>query len=127
MEVNRRGHVSYLVSGYDDAKLNEAVYRNGFGGLFTEVRGNIRDKVQEFQWCRRTHLHRACWPTSDDDFEIFVIGDTVEDAEAAKAVNARALICPRGFHPRERIEALKDTHPDLVIVDDLRQAVRYIP
>lgn len=110
-ETRRRGAACALVSGYASAKLTEAVKRHGFAALFYETKGDVRDKVAEF--------HRLIFEAGSDPSTVACVGDTVEDAEAAAAVGALPIICPRGFHPRERIESLRASIPTLVIVDDL--------
>ncbi len=117
-ETRRRGAACALISAYASAKLAEAVKRHDFTALFYEVKGDVEEKTVEFS--------RLIFEAGSDPAEVACVGDTVEDAEAAAAVGALPVICPRGFHPRERIEALRERIPSLVIVDDLAAVPRLI-
>ncbi len=105
------GHRCMLVSAYDSGKLAEAVERNGFSGLFCHVQGDVRDKAQCF--------FRLISEVGAMRELAAVIGDTVDDAEAARLVGAAAFICPRGFHTRERIVEAGKTNPHIVVIDTL--------
>ena len=119
VEIRRRGYPLVLVSGYDGRKLAEAVARHGFTDLFEAVIGDVRDKPAVFAGVvtERGLSGRSA----------AVVGDTAEDASAAAAIGAVPFICPRGFHPRERITALSGEVPELVVVDDLKQILPFFP
>lgn len=114
-----RGYALAIVSGYDKGKLDVAVARSGFGHRFFLVSGDVRDKTEAItsildqkgvsgEWCA-------------------VIGDTTEDIFGAKGVGATPFICPRGFHPIEKIEATRDEVPKLVVRDTLLDILPYFP
>ncbi len=109
--VAASGCENVLVSAYDSAKLAEGVARHGLGRFFSQIRGEVPDKAQEFF---RLRVQRGVDPA-----RICAIGDQVEDAVAAAQAGIVPVICPRGFHGRERIETVRRDIPSLVIIDDL--------
>lgn len=117
--LHDRGYPLVLASGYDSSKLGAAVDRNGFRRYFPRVIGNVLDKPKVF-----AELIAEAGVTGD---AVAVIGDTVEDVKGAVAVGATPFICPRGFHPIERIEETRADAPSLVIVDSLADLLPRFP
>lgn len=110
--LHLRGYQLMLVSGYDSSKLAAAVERSGLGPCFDHVVGDVRDKPAAL---------RDCIERANDFSRLAKIGDTVEDLLAAHEVGATPYICPRGFHPRERIEAARTQAPSLVLIENLEE------
>ena len=109
--VVKSGCQSVLVSAYDSAKLADALRRHGLEKRFSHVSGDIRDKAAEF-----VRLMDACGVAPE---RTAAVGDTVEDAAAAAGAGVTPFVCPRGFHTRERIEALRTDIPTLVVIENL--------
>lgn len=118
-ELRRRGYELVIVSGYPSVELMAAAARNGLYGYFSRLIGDVRDKP-------------AAFSNLMDEFNVeggdtAAVGDTVEDALAAGRVGATPYICPRGFHPFERIEAMRDRVPSLVIIGSLADLLPHFP
>lgn len=118
-DVRAYGCEVTLVSGYDGAKLKAAVERNGFAPCFTAVLGDVRDKAAVFS---ALMAERGLKPA-----DVFIVGDTVEDAQAAAAIGASAYICTRGFHTRERIQELCGGQPLLTLIQTLGELLPRLP
>lgn len=110
-ELRQRGYAMVLASGYDSTKLAAAVERNGFAPFFSAVVGDVRDKKTVFAELALRHGRPGGYSAA--------IGDTDEDALAAAHIQALPIICPRGFHSRERIEAARPLAPSLQLIESL--------
>lgn len=62
-----------------------------------------------------TEYHEEKMGSANGDTQVWVVGDTPLDIEAARAIDARAIAVLTGWHSRERLEAAE---PD-VLLDDL--------
>jgi len=109
--VSASGCRCVLVSAYDSAKLNEAVARHGLAPYFDRIVGDARDKAADFT---RLAAEYGVPPALTA-----AVGDMVEDAFAAAKAGAVPLICPRGFHSRERVDAVREDVPTMIVIDDL--------
>lgn len=115
--VSSAGCRCALVSAYDSAKLNEALARHGLTPFFERIVGDARDKAADF---RRLMDVFGAGPE-----ETAAVGDMVEDAEASGRAGVTPFICPRGFHTRERIEAVRSAQPAVIIIDTLADLAAY--
>lgn len=107
-----------VVSGWPEPGLGRALERHGVRAHVSFVRGGVTWKASVFREC----MAQAGIPSE----RTYVVGDTIYDAEAAHEVGAKPLICPRGFHSRERIvEAIADI-PSLTIVETLAAVPAYV-
>jgi phosphoglycolate phosphatase-like HAD superfamily hydrolase len=113
------GYEQMLVTGYATAKLAAALERSGLADAFTHVVADVRDKPTMLRHC----IYRS---PENAAKRLVKIGDTVDDALAAYEVAATPYICPRGFHPRERIEAARASVPNLVIIDTLEAVLEHL-
>lgn len=100
-----------VVSGYDPAELDAAIERSGLMACFSYVRGGVGDKPATMRECL------ASYGRTPD--RLIKVGDTADDALAAGEVGAVPYICPRGFHGRDRIEAVRPRVPSLIIIESL--------
>ena len=110
-----RGYVQVLASGYATAKLTAAVERNGFMPYFAKIIGDVKDKPATFAGLKQD------FPPGNGP--IAAIGDTDEDAIAAGSLPAVPIICTRGFHPVERILAVRPKAPTMILIDSLDQVL----
>lgn len=118
-ELQQRGYEQMLITGYAAAKLHAALARSGLTDAFSRVVTDVRDKPAALLEC----VHQSPEAATR---RLAKIGDTVDDAYAAETVAATPYICPRGFHPRERIETAGRTVPDLVIIETLTDVLAYL-
>ncbi len=114
-----RGHTLAIASAYAQAKLDAAVKRAGLEGIFVRVDGDVRDKAEA--------LLSIIDRVGVKGEECAVIGDTTEDILGAAAVGATPFICTRGFHPADRLEAMRPGAPKLVLRDTLLDFLPYFP
>ncbi len=117
--LEARGYALVVASGYATAKLDAAIERSGLGPCFQHVIGDVRDKSAAFA--------DLMAKIGTDKERTAVVGDTDEDVLGAAAVGATPFICPRGFHPLERIEATRTATPALVIIDTLDDLLHHLP
>jgi phosphoglycolate phosphatase-like HAD superfamily hydrolase len=104
-----------LVSAYDDTKIRGNVSKQGFDGLFEMIIGDATKKDQVFA--------RVVAELGLPRHTVCTVGDMVADAEASKIADLDALLCPRGFHTRERIEAALPRLPQTKIIGTLSELV----
>ncbi|MEK7516730.1 MAG: HAD hydrolase-like protein [Patescibacteria group bacterium] len=112
-------HVLAIVSGYQKAALSQALLTHDIARFFHEVHGNVRDKAPLI----RDFMARYGIPPERTVY----IGDTADDAIAAHAAGVTPYICPRGFHGKERIEAIRSVVPTLVVIETLSELLTRLP
>jgi phosphoglycolate phosphatase-like HAD superfamily hydrolase len=118
-ELYSRDYTLVVVSGYQHEELIAALEHHGLTDLFASVQGSVRDKPVAFA--------KLMGQFGLAGREIAAIGDTTEDAEASAAIGAVPFICPRGFHPYDRLAPLQKEIPQLVMVQNLRELLPYFP
>jgi len=116
VEAFQDAHViNVLASGQVPHILTVEVGRHGFE--FAAMIGGVKDKPAAF---RERMVAASAQPN-----ETIVIGDMVNDAEAALAVGCRVYICPRGFHAPEHVLAAQPRLPNMKVIATLA-GLRYL-
>lgn len=119
MYRSRANHVLAIVSGYQKAALSQALLTHDIARFFHEVHGDVRDKAPLI----RDLMARYGIPPERTAY----VGDTTDDAIAAHTAGVTPYICPRGFHGRERIEAIRSVVPTLVVIETLNELLAHVP
>lgn len=83
----------------------------GIGWDFAIVSGDVYVKAGMF----REHCAMVGIPLEG----AVVVGDMVDDARSATLAGIKPILCPRGYHTRERIEAARAEIPQIEIVATL--------
>lgn len=116
VEAFQDAHViNVLASGQVSHILEAEVRRHVFE--FAAMVGGVKDKPAAF----RERMTAATVTPN----ETIVIGDMVNDAEAAQAVGCRSFICPRGFHAPDYLLAAQPRLPNMKVIATLAE-LRYL-
>lgn len=102
-----------VVSGYAQEKLDAAVSRSGLGPFFSRVIGDVSAKEPVYEECVRI----------SGAGHVVGVGDTVEDALAARSVGGTAFLCHRGFHTKERLSAETADLEEVYLIDALSDVI----
>lgn len=116
---SRANRVLAIISGYQKGRLTKALVAHDIARFFHEVHGDARDKVP--------FIHDLMTRYGISPERTVYVGDTADDAIAAHAAGVTPYICPRGFHGRERIEAVRSAVPTLVIIETLSELLALLP
>ena len=101
-ELGRRGWQQTVLSASRRDYLIEQVTERGLKGYFTELLGlsdiyGVSKVALGLDWLRRTGA---------DASACVMVGDTDHDAEVAKALGAKCVLCTAGHQSRARLEAV---------------------
>ncbi len=108
------GGTQSLLSMYPHAHLTPLIERLGLTGHFVRVDGRDGPATDS----KRRYLVRHLEVLGVDAATVTLIGDSVDDAEAALSVGASAVLYTGGFHDRATLVAT-----GAPVVDDLAAAV----
>ncbi|MFT5564334.1 MAG: phosphoglycolate phosphatase-like HAD superfamily hydrolase [Myxococcota bacterium] len=117
--VARAGRTQSLLSMYQHEQLVPLVERFGITDRFTEIQGltgpggGHKQPHLEFHLALEAHLHAA-----DDPSQVLIIGDTLDDARAARHIGAQAVLLASGSAPRSVLETA-----GVPVVDTLAEAL----
>lgn len=98
--VDHSGHTQSLLSMYPHEALLPLVSNHGVGGYFARVdglRGSAGDRKAEYLRDHMTAMQVSA-------LDVLVVGDTPDDASAARSVGARCVLVDGGGHHREELE-----------------------
>ncbi|MEU6156079.1 HAD family hydrolase [Actinosynnema sp. NPDC047251] len=104
-----------LLSMWFHDELVPLVAEHGLTGLFTRVDGLLRDTGGG---SKAGHLADHLARLALDPADVVLIGDVVDDAEAARHVGARAVLVTTGMGDRPRLEAT-----GVPVVDSIPEAL----
>ncbi|CAL9590758.1 Phosphoglycolate phosphatase [Actinosynnema sp. ALI-1.44] len=107
-----------LLSMWFHDELVPLVERLGLAGLFTRVDGL---RVDVGGGSKAEHLAEHLAHQGLDPRDVVLIGDVVDDAEAARHVGARAVLVTTGVGERRRLEAT-----GMPVVDSIPEALALI-
>ncbi|MGW2542732.1 HAD family hydrolase [Kitasatospora sp. NPDC001574] len=116
MRLRARGIGQSLLSLAPHERLLSEVHRSGIAGLMDRVDGRVGPSVTSKAPALAAHL-RALGP-GIDAARVVVIGDSCDDAVAARAVGAFPVLHTGGLHSRERLATA-----GAPLVDTLAEAV----
>lgn len=111
-----RGHTQSLLSMWRHDDLVPLVSELGIDGYFTRVDG-LRGEAGGF---KAAHLLRHLQAVQVAGSDALLIGDTVDDADAAAHVGARCILYSRGYAAREALE-----QASAPVVDTLGEALAH--
>lgn len=111
LAIEQRGIEQVIVSGCEQAVVEETLLANGVRQHFSEVIGDHRDKTEVFQ---RLLEQRGLFA-----FEVVGVTDTDRDAAMLAELGIKPYACSRGYHCPERLLAFRPNCPSMVIISDL--------
>ncbi|MFB7404126.1 HAD family hydrolase [Streptomyces rubiginosohelvolus] len=97
--VSRRKHTQSLLSLTDDPQLRREVEQTGLTNVFERIDGRHEQGTPKSE-ALRSHLAALGEP---DRRRVVLIGDTTDDAEAARTCGVRAVLHTGGFEPLEKL------------------------
>ncbi|MFE2257868.1 HAD family hydrolase [Streptomyces cyaneofuscatus] len=113
--VARRKHTQSLLSLTDDPQLRREVEQTGLTPVFERIEGRHEPGTAK-SVALEQHLRML---GVRDRRRVVLIGDTTDDAEAARACGVRAVVHTGGFEPLEKLRTA-----GVPVVDSLRAAVQ---
>lgn len=97
------GHTQSLLSMWRHDRLGVAVREHGIDGVFRRVDGL---RPEEAGGAKAEFMARHVTALAVDAAEVLVVGDSVDDALAARHVGARAVLYAGGMQGRAELERL---------------------
>lgn len=113
--VARRGHTQSLLSLTGDPQLRREVEQTGLTRVFERIDGRHEPGTAK-SVALEQHLRAL---GERDRRRVVLIGDTTDDAEAARACGVRAVLHTGGFEPPEKLRTA-----GVPVVDSLNAAAR---
>ncbi|PRY01536.1 HAD family hydrolase [Allonocardiopsis opalescens] len=111
------GHTQSLLSMWRHAELVPKVMELGVAGSFVRIDG-VRAQGGGL---KAEHLVRHLAELRVDPATVLVVGDSVDDAHAARAAGARAVLYSGGMHSRASLEEV-----GVPVVDSLADVAGYV-
>jgi phosphoglycolate phosphatase-like HAD superfamily hydrolase len=99
------GHRQSLLSMWRHERLGPETARHGIDHFFARIDG-LRDEGGGAGGSKRTSLVRHLEALGADAAEVIVVGDSVDDAVAARHVGARAVLYTGGMTRRAELEGM---------------------
>jgi phosphoglycolate phosphatase-like HAD superfamily hydrolase len=99
------GHRQSLLSMWRHERLGPETVRHGIDHFFARIDG-LRGGSGGAGGSKKTSLVRHLEALGSDAAEVIVVGDSVDDAAAARHVGARAVLYTGGMTPRAELESV---------------------
>lgn len=117
----KAGGTNSILSMCDHDSLDSLIRREGLGELFTRVDGYTGQGPDTKSWHLSEHLRRLGTPARPD--VAVLVGDTVDDALAARAAGTRCVIYFSGAGALQGLDSFKDL--SVPVVRTLTSAVNW--
>ncbi|MBI4142268.1 HAD family hydrolase [Candidatus Uhrbacteria bacterium] len=112
VRLTERGCLVAVVSMAPTVEIVEGLVGRGIHRHLDFIQGDARNgKGDVFMQC----LERLDVRPKD----AIAVGDLVDDAIAAQTAGVKPLLCPRGYHSRERIESARGAIPTMSVIETL--------